>query len=646
MIGTRTFTEIAAKYATTMGRQGGVRVVFKGNVGMTDGKVIVLPTMPAGTVLTPHEEKVYGGYLDHETGHIRWSDWSLVREISKKDQLKRDIHNMIEDVRQENCHIQEYPGAKGYLDALTWEVDQKSRTQRPKEPTYAQQVVSLLYKEVWAKYRNCDTLTVDGWLEDHDELRPLVEILAAGFAKMETAKDAMILTNKVVDFLRSLLPPPSTGGDSSEETKSVGGKGNAEVKSKKGKSSKKELKKDGDGSDDQHESKPRTEGDDGRSEDESDGDGSDDPGEGEPSQDRGGKSQTKADLTKEHEELLGAIAEALETLVEMSDRTRTFNDLVRKVKASNGTAGAPDQKDNRGHDMEGLRPGQLFLPPKTMEFDRVLIPWAQQSKSTFDRERAVVSAEILATKKMLNIHLQTLKQKSWSRGLEEGRLDNEMLHTLMFGNRRVYKQLRDRQAMDTAVLLMLDLSSSMDSHIVRQTAILLSEACNGIQGLKLQICGFMTNTRSGYGDYGGSGNGGRSGIGRTVGIDIPIFKEFEEPYVRAQGRLGAIQTAECTPLAEGYGYGFEALVRRKERRKVLWMVSDGEPFYSYDDPRHCDWSLAKQIQVKCRKLRIDTMGLGIGSGRKLRNVVDRYAEISEVLELPAAVMKILKATIR
>lgn len=579
----KTFSSIAQKYAATLGRNQKVRVVFQGTKGWTDGNVVNIPTLPAGTVMTLNEEKIYGGYLDHETGHVRWTDMAIFKQLKPTETLRHDILNLIEDVREEIENIEMYPGSKPGLNALALEVDTKSRAARGiRKQSSAELVLSLMYKELWAKCRDCNTQTIDGWLGDYPEWQPLEKILS----KFPTVKDttgSLRLTDEVIKFLGDRFPPPPmlqkvlVPGES--EPGSGGGSGSQEGEPKEGKSKK-------------------------------------------------SKGEGRKDLEV-----------AAAQIAKEGDRTQAFVVLLQEIEESNqGFAGPPDQ---RGHSMKGIRGGSLALPPVTLANDRVMIPWVKTDRDAYLRERASLSPEITSVKRTVGIYLQTFANKAWSRGLEEGRLDSGALHTLMIGNTRVYKQLRLRRFMDTALLLVLDLSGSMNSQIVRKTAIVISEATMGVPRLRLQICGFTTNDLAKSSSFGGCRNKD-TGLGRIDGVDIPIFKGFDEPYMKAQDKMGAIYVSNLTPLGDAYGYAFEAIVTRKEARRVIWIVSDGESYYSYQDPRHSDRVLMKNVHQKCRRFRVQTLGMGIGSHVELKEFVDGFSSIESPTDLPGAVLTGLK----
>jgi cobaltochelatase CobT len=84
----------------------------------TDGSTIHLPTIRN----EPGAKSLAWGYLAHEAGHIRHTDFQVWSTLTGQP-LTRSITNILEDVRIENAMIGSYPGTRLSLDAvLDWMV--------------------------------------------------------------------------------------------------------------------------------------------------------------------------------------------------------------------------------------------------------------------------------------------------------------------------------------------------------------------------------------------------------------------------------------------------------------------------------------------------------------------------------------------
>lgn len=89
--------------AMAMGNKMGVKVRIQGKQAMTDGNIIYLPVLPEG------DESAWilaRGYLDHEAGHVRHTDFSVQEDTP----IHKALTNILEDIRIEQAMGWTYPG--------------------------------------------------------------------------------------------------------------------------------------------------------------------------------------------------------------------------------------------------------------------------------------------------------------------------------------------------------------------------------------------------------------------------------------------------------------------------------------------------------------------------------------------------------
>jgi len=566
----RTFGNLTQRMAQVMGRKSQVSVSFGGTMAsaalLKDGRYhINLPALPAGTIMSEHQYRVYNGYIDHEAAHLRWSDFRVLKKGSKNPILRHMV-NLVEDIRIENKQIETYPGSRKFLDALCYHVDKELPESNIPPKDQAEQILGLIYKEAYAKYRSIDTNVVNDWLGDYPELKKIEEYMTDQMPKLSTTKDTTRIAKGIIDRLPKNVdwpePPPKLmlgdGGGGIPQLIMISAEGRKELKEK--------LK-----------------------------------------------------------EALKALEEAASDNDKHEDRKQVLVQLIEKIDDDNMKAMGKCDLPEQGP----------VLPPCGTHNDRVFVP-SHEDMYSYQNARNRCGAEITAAKKMLSVYLRSRKNKSWSRGLEEGELDTSQLHNLVsLGSNKVMKERRSRDFMNTAVLLLIDNSGSMNAGVTKAAAIILAEALNGIKWLKLDIAGFTTNDDK-YKKLKDSG--------RINGLDILLYKDFDEPYVKARGRLGAIECTGYTPLGEAYGHGLERLIRRKEERRVLWILSDGEPQMDLADNSHSEYELMRRNHAKCRRYGIETIGTYVGwKGRiKLKSYVDRFSGIDSISQMPQAMLEIIK----
>ncbi|MGB9500298.1 MAG: hypothetical protein ACKVE4_11270 [Dissulfuribacterales bacterium] len=112
------FSDKALKQlASILGRKD-VKICYskRTKTAKTNGETITLPSacMQDGSAM-----QAIQGYIDHETGHIRWSEFALAGEFRAKGAAWENMLNILEDVRIELLAVKAYPGMFFNLDNLT-----------------------------------------------------------------------------------------------------------------------------------------------------------------------------------------------------------------------------------------------------------------------------------------------------------------------------------------------------------------------------------------------------------------------------------------------------------------------------------------------------------------------------------------------
>lgn len=243
-------------------------------------------------------------------------------------------------------------------------------------------------------------------------------------------------------------------------------------------------------------------------------------------------------------------------------------------------------------------------------------------------------------------------------GQRSGRLNSSGLHRLSAGDARVFSRREEIRAKDTAVALLSDCSGSMKGAPMA-TALSASyalasvlERCN----IPSECMGFTT-----AGFYGGSEHTpltadqinqyqadlqhevskSKVNFSRTYPIYMPIFKEFHE-RINAEIKKRFAYQRKYQPMmggnidGESLEYAAMRLAKRKEKRKVIMVLSDGFPAGARGDDEHL-----KYMVERLTKMGFDLVGIGIKSNAVAR-FYDNYVILNEITDLPRAVMTELK----
>jgi len=113
-VGRRDLIHSLPVVAIALGHKYKVKVVIGGDQAKTDGDTIILPCLPPDNA---DAAVLAYGYLDHEAGHVRLSNFECF--ANGQSPIERDLLNILEDIRIELRMSRLYPGCRSNLDRLT-----------------------------------------------------------------------------------------------------------------------------------------------------------------------------------------------------------------------------------------------------------------------------------------------------------------------------------------------------------------------------------------------------------------------------------------------------------------------------------------------------------------------------------------------
>lgn len=180
--------------ARVIGSNYGVTVEFEGDEAFTDGKRIRLPHFGE---LDGDQRRELDGYLDHEVGHILFTDFSAWNQIGQD--FHRSLANFAEDVRIEREMAGRYAGAGRHLKFL------RGRIEAEQDAKWAD--FSLPFRFGGAMQR---ILQGRPFPNDPELVHLLItcreEIKALGSAS--STAEVIFLTARIVEKLKNLFDEP------------------------------------------------------------------------------------------------------------------------------------------------------------------------------------------------------------------------------------------------------------------------------------------------------------------------------------------------------------------------------------------------------------------------------------------------------
>jgi len=189
--------------------------------------------------------------------------------------------------------------------------------------------------------------------------------------------------------------------------------------------------------------------------------------------------------------------------------------------------------------------------------------------------------------------MASLDARKYMGGFDEGKLNGKALVSVVSRlEMRAYKKRTDDVEVNTAVEILIDLSGSMHdggkSELAMQCAITLCEALERTPA-SYEVTGFnaVSGQKSGKVSRGskrvseGRMLSERTGDGavRADILDHWVFKDFDSQLRDSMSGLAHIEDAVGGQNIDGESVGWAAarLMARKERRKILLVLSDGNP---------------------------------------------------------------------
>ena len=591
--------------ASVIGERLGIPVVVGGQQAWTNGKVIIIPN-----VESEEHKGVAFGYLIHEGAHIRYSDFTLRGSTP----YTQSIVNILEDIRIEQAIAREYPGApariREVIDHLVEAGNISVSNDKPHEILYKHVLLRLRARIL--KQERLDDLA----MEQEKILRArlpegivvrLHGILASAEKNSSTA-DCIAMAERIVAMLKDEVekekqsqqdekaPEPSSdapqtkpsegadkdGSNNSREDTAADTEGADEDGQQSGSDPADDTGEDGG-----HDGDP-TDGTEASGEDEPQGEPQAAEGSGEdggngnndntppPSQ----ASSSGASSSQRSEDLM----EAVEAIV--SNQDEAPEDLFQQVAAILGAA---------------VTDGSFSLPQEhkaEMSVDTALL---QKVGSESSRIAAALSGFV-----------QSERQERRTHKYQGRKIDTGKLHRVASGDTRIFLRDQRREAVNTALHVLLDMSSSMSldnrAKVAKEAAMALALALDRIPGVNQSLTVFP----------------GPDVV--TNGVRIPgvlqLLAPREHPR-RLSGPLAQCHANGGTPMTEALYYAASRLVGGQEHRKTIMVITDGEP----NDP-----ASTKKAVTEIRQMGIETCGIGIGT-MIVHDLFPEHAVIGSVQQL-------------
>lgn len=269
-------------------------------------------------------------------------------------------------------------------------------------------------------------------------------------------------------------------------------------------------------------------------------------------------------------------------------------------------------------------------------------------RTRLDDQMAEYQFSIARLANRLQRLLQANRTSSWDFDMEEGLLDPTKLSRLIVNPMYAQSYRHEKQSPfpDTVISLLIDNSGSMRGRPITVAAMSADLIARTLErcGLKVEILGFTTRAwKGGESRKKWLASGKPPDAGRISDLRHIIYKSADDPWRKARKNIGMMLSEGVLKEnidGEALIWAHDRLVRRKEQRKVLIVISDGAPV---DDstlaanPRsYLDRHLHEVIAAIEKLGLVELMAIGIG--HDVGRCYDNAVTISDAEQLGATLM--------
>ena len=229
-----------------------------------------------------------------------------------------------------------------------------------------------------------------------------------------------------------------------------------------------------------------------------------------------------------------------------------------------------------------------------------------------DKLEALQASIALRTRFSSLLQTQTQRRCQLAR---KGRLNPTSLYRLSVGNPRVFQKEGNHTGLDTAVHVLLDASGSMRGEPMRLASLAcyaVGKALEHAKGISVGITAFPAFSAQSEAVY------------PIIEHGQPLTDNFQ------------ISADYDTPLAEALWWTLQVLVKRQERRKLLLILTDGQPN---------TWDPSVEVLRQITRVGIEVYGVGLNDCNIEKLLPGRSKIIHRLTELAPVMFDFLQRSI-
>jgi cobaltochelatase CobT len=286
----------------------------------------------------------------------------------------------------------------------------------------------------------------------------------------------------------------------------------------------------------------------------------------------------------------------------------------------------------------------------TQEFDEIIPAEELESDEELLRLRQNLDQQLLSLKNFISKLANKLQRKllakqnrSWDFDLEEGSLDTSKLTRIIIDplNSLSFKKEKDIKFKDTLVTILIDNSGSMRGKPISVAAICADILARTLErcSVKVEILGFTTkHWKGGQSREKWMNNHKPLFPGRLNDLRHIVYKSADTPWRQSKNNMGLMLKEGLLKEnidGEALKWAYNKILKRKEERKILMVISDGAPVddstLSTNPSDFLENNLKHVVKWIEKSSSIELLAIGIG--HDVTRYYEKAIKIADVQDL-------------
>ena len=291
----------------------------------------------------------------------------------------------------------------------------------------------------------------------------------------------------------------------------------------------------------------------------------------------------------------------------------------------------------------------------TQQFDETINAEELESETELLRLRKNLDQQLLGLKNFISKLANKLQRKllakqnrSWDFDLEEGALDTSKLTRVIIDplNSLSFKKEKDIKFKDTLVTILIDNSGSMRGKPISVAAICADILSRTLErcAVKVEILGFTTkHWKGGESRQKWIDNQKPLFPGRLNDLRHIVYKSADIPWRQSKNNIGLMLKEGLLKEnidGEALRWAYNKILKRKEERKILMVISDGAPVddstLSANTSDYLESNLKQMVKWIEKNSSVELLAIGIG--HDVTRYYSKAIKIADVQDLGDAMI--------